>query len=113
MKKPLGASVASLTVCGLMLSGGCGEDVQSSVGGCDITASVGFLEREYTAGGEVGGLSGRQVQKGRRLGIGEMAACPGRKGERVPILKVIGAPVQRAVYVEPFGLMTRSHFDNE
>jgi hypothetical protein len=31
-------------------------------------------------------------------------------GERVLVFKVVGAPVQRAVYVEPYGAMTRSHF---
>jgi hypothetical protein len=114
MKKPLRASsLACLAVCGLMLSAGCGDDVSSSVGGCDITTTVLFHGREYTEGGEVGGSSDRQVQKGRRLGIGEMAACPREERERVPVLKVIGAPVPRAVYVEPFGLMTRSHFDRE
>jgi hypothetical protein len=113
VKKPLKASLACLAFCGLMFSTGCGEDVSSSVGGCDITTTVVFHGREYTEGGEVGGFSDREVEKGRRLGMGEMAACPGEERERVPVLKVIGAPLQRAVYVEPFGLMTRSHFDRE
>jgi hypothetical protein len=110
--KPLRAFLASVTACGVMLSAGCGEDEKVSPGGCDITATVVFHGRGYTQGGEVGGLSGRRV-RGRRVGVGEMAACPGREGERVHVFKALGAPVRRAVYVEPYGLMTRSHFDNE
>lgn len=113
MSKPLKASLASLSACGLMLGAGCGEDVNSSVGGCDITTTVGFHGREYTDLGEVRGLSGRQAERGRRLGFGEMADCPGVQGERVQVFKVVGVPVQRAVYVAPNGLMKRSHFDTE
>ena len=113
MKESLKVSLACLTACGVMLSAGCGEDVQSSVGGCDITASVGFHGREYTEGGEVGGLSDRQVERRRRVGFGEMAACPGDEPDRIRVFKVAGLPVHRAVYVEPYGLMKRSHFDPE
>jgi len=112
MKKPLGASLALLAACGVMLTAGCGED-EASAESCLITASVGFHGREYTAGGEVGGLSGRQVERGRRVGIGAMAACPGDEGERVRVFEVVGVSVSRAVYVEPYGLMMRSHYDNE
>src|SRR4051812_22877938 len=113
MKESLRASLASLTACGVMLSSGCGEDVQSSVGGCDITASVALHGREYTEGGEIGGESDRRVERGRRIGFGEMATCPGGEPDRVRVFKVVGVPLHRAVYVEPFGFMMRSHFDKE
>ena len=69
MNMPLKASLASLAACGLMLGAGCGEDVSSSVGGCDITTTVAFHGHEYTDLGQVGGLSDREAQRTRLVFI--------------------------------------------
>ena len=112
MKESLKRSLAALSACGVMLSAGCGEDVTSSVGGCDIAATVVFHGREYTEGG-LDDLPQGQIKRDRRLGVGEMAACKGAEGDRVRVFKIVGVPAQQAVYIDRYGSMVRSHFDKE
>jgi hypothetical protein len=75
-ENPLRVSLALLTACGGMLTPGCGEDEIVSAAECILAAKVVFHGREY-AEGEVVGLSERQIERGPRLGVGEMVACPG------------------------------------
>lgn len=109
------SALASLAACGLLFTAGCADEASSSAEGCSLTASIGFDGREYTATNEVDGITRPEVTVGRRVGVGQAAtACAGADAERVQVYKVVGIPATRAVFAKPvFGLMQRTHFDQE
>jgi hypothetical protein len=107
------SALAWLVVCGALLTSGCGEGESSSAEGCILAPTIGFHGRQYTESDELNGLPERQFRVGRSLGVGELPAYCGRgDGDRVQVFKVVGVPVERAVFAEPpYGLAVRSHFD--
>jgi hypothetical protein len=88
-----------------LLTVGCDSDEQVHAS-CSLSASITFENREYTAVESLPGLGRRKVRIGERLGSGELGTCPGQPERRVEVYKVVGVPVERAVFSEPeYGLM--------
>ena len=103
MRARLHASAGLLLLS--LLTAGCNSDEQVQAS-CSLTASITFESREYTAVESLPGLNRRKVRIGERLGSDELGTCPGQPERRVEVYKVVGVPVERAVFSKPeYGLM--------
>lgn len=97
----VGGMLVALATLAVTVTSGCSKDVSSQAEECLLSISVEFRGRHYTDSGNKA-----KVEVGRRLGLGVMATCDG-KGESVPVFKIVGKPVAKAIFIKspPLGLL--------
>lgn len=103
MPSRLAVALGILVLAGSL--GGCDLDEQGMTS-CSLTANITFNDREYIAVGSLPGVTGTEARTGKHLGTGEIGTCPGEPERQVQVYKLVGVPVERAVFSkQEHGLM--------